>query len=138
MTEQYTWTDNPTLSGVALCNTDVLNECLMHLKYDKSGGGGLEVCDIGMSLFVNETKGLKRRLNGQIVDTNANTQGFIDKLLKIKETNPDYFTDEDTWQSEKTMNVDGCVYKFVLNYSGNNVVSVRLPKYPDYVEVNAG
>lgn len=102
------------------------------------GGSGLEVCDIGTSLYIDETKGLKRRLNGQIVDANANTQGFIDKLLKIKETDPDYFTDEDTWQSEKTMNVDGCVYKFVLNYSGANVVSVRLPKYPDYIEVNAG
>lgn len=101
-------------------------------------GGGLEVCDIGMALYVDETKGLRRYLNGQIVDINTNTQGFIDKLLKIKETNPDYFTDEDTWQSEKTMNVDGCVYKFVLNYSGDSVVSVRLPKYPDYVEVNAG
>lgn len=107
-------------------------------KEFKSGSSGLEVCDIGKALYIDETKGLRRRLNGQIVDANANTQGFIDKLLKIKETNPDYFTDEDTWQSEKTMNVDGCVYKFVLNYSGDNVVSVRLPKYPDYVEVNAG
>lgn len=30
----YKWTDNPTESGKANCNTDVLNECLMHLKYD--------------------------------------------------------------------------------------------------------
>lgn len=42
MTEEYTWTDNPTESGKATCDTDVLNDCLMHLKYDndnnKSGG----------------------------------------------------------------------------------------------------
>lgn len=38
--DQYTWTDNCCVSGVAPCNTDVLNDCLMHLKYDKSGGGG--------------------------------------------------------------------------------------------------
>ena len=103
------------------------------------GGSGLEVCDIGTALYIDETKGLRRRLNGQIVDANTNTQGFIDKLIEIKETNPDYFTDEDTWQSEKTMNVDGCVYKFVLNYdsTGTNVISVRLPKYPDYVEVTS-
>lgn len=106
-------------------------------EFKTGGSSGLEVCDIGTSLYIDETKGLRRRLNGQIVDANTNTQGFIDKLVKIKEANPDYFTDEDTWQSEKTMNVDGCVYKFVLNYSGANVVSVRLPKYPDYVEVNA-
>ena len=40
MTEQYNWVDNPTESGVAQCDTDVLNECLMHLKYDKAGGKG--------------------------------------------------------------------------------------------------
>lgn len=118
--------------GNALTNTDYWEEVKL------GGSAGLEVCDIGTALYIDETKGLRRRLNGQIVDANTNTQGFIDKLVKIKETNPDYFTDEDTWQSEKTMNVDGCVYKFVLNYSGDNVVSVRLPKYPDYVEVNAG
>ena len=101
-------------------------------------GSGLEVCDIGMALYVDETKGLRRYLNGQIIDINTNTQAFLNRLLKIKDTNPDYFTTEENWQTEKTMNIDGCVYKFVLNYdsTGTNVVSVRLPKYPDYVEIN--
>ena len=35
----YTWTDNPTVSGVSICDTDVLNECLMHLKYNNTGDG---------------------------------------------------------------------------------------------------
>ena len=48
-----------------------------------SYGSGLEVCDIGMALYVDETKGLRRRLNGTIVDVNANTQGFVDKLKSI-------------------------------------------------------
>ena len=104
----------------------------------KLGKGGLELCDIGMALYVDETKGLRRYLNGQIVDINTNTQAFLDRLLEIKNTNPDYFTTEDNWQAEALLNIDGCVYKFVLNYSGADVVSVRLPKYPDYVEVNAG
>ena len=104
----------------------------------KSGGSGLEVCDIGMALYVDETKGLRRYLNGQIVDINTNTQAFLNRLLQIQTTNPDYFTTEENWQAEALLNVDGCVYKFVLNYSGANVVSVRLPKYPDYVEINAG
>ena len=101
-------------------------------------GGGLEVCDIGMALYVDETKGLRRYLNGQIVEINTNTQAFLNRLLEIKNTNPDYFTTEENWQSEALLNIDGCVYKFVLNYSGETVVSVRLPKYPDYVEINAG
>ena len=37
-TREYEWTDNPTISGESDCNTDVLNECLMHLKYNNSGG----------------------------------------------------------------------------------------------------
>ena len=104
----------------------------------KSGGSGLEICDIGMALYVDETKGLRRYLNGQIVDINTNTQAFLNRLLQIQTTNPDYFTTEENWQAEALLNVDGCVYKFVLNYSGADVVSVRLPKYPDYVEINAG
>ena len=104
------------------------------------GGSGLEVCDIGMSLFVDETKGLRRYLNGQIVEINSNTQAFLNRLLQIQTTNPEYFTTEDNWQAEALLNIDGCVYKFVLNYAsdGETVVSVRLPKYPDYVEINAG
>lgn len=32
--EIYNWTDNCCVSGVAPCNTDVLNDCLMYLKYN--------------------------------------------------------------------------------------------------------
>lgn len=45
--DEYTWTDNPTVSGVSVCNTDVLNDCLMHLKYDHKGNGsGLNLFDV--------------------------------------------------------------------------------------------
>lgn len=45
--DEYTWTDNPTVSGVSPCNTDVLNECLMHLKYNNEGSGtGLSIFDV--------------------------------------------------------------------------------------------
>lgn len=140
MTDQYTWTDNPTQSGVAICDTDILNDCLMHLKYDKSGSGsGLELCDIGTALYVDESKGLRRYLNGQIVDINTNTQAWLNRLLAIQTTNPEYFTTETNWQAEKALNVDGVVDKYVLNYDeGTNVISVRLPKYPDYVEISVG
>lgn len=30
----FNWVDNPTENGVAICDPDILNECLMHLKYD--------------------------------------------------------------------------------------------------------
>ena len=90
-----------------------------------------------MALFVDETKGLRRYLNGQIVDINTNTQMFLNRLLQIQTTNSDYFTDENTWQTEANLNPDGCVYKFVLNYDedGENIISVRLPKYPECIEI---
>lgn len=44
--QSYTWTDNPTVSGVSPCNTDVLNECLMHLKYNQDKGDGFKLFDI--------------------------------------------------------------------------------------------
>ncbi|MCR5261962.1 MAG: hypothetical protein K6C94_09020 [Candidatus Gastranaerophilales bacterium] len=34
MTERYNWVDNPTVSQVSEYNPDILNECLMHLKYN--------------------------------------------------------------------------------------------------------
>ncbi len=92
-------------------------------------GGGLEVGDIGMALYVDETKGLRRYLNGSIVAINSNTQGFLNRLLQIKALHPSLFTTEENWQAEKTVSAFGQVGKFVLNYASDGVTveSVRLP-----------
>lgn len=42
---KFNWVDNPTASGQAICDTDVLNDCLMHLKYENSSGTGLQMFD---------------------------------------------------------------------------------------------
>ena len=34
MSEKYNWTDNPTEAQISAYNPDVLNDCLMHLKYN--------------------------------------------------------------------------------------------------------
>ena len=91
------------------------------------GGGGLELCDIGMSLYIDETKGLRRYLNGQIVDINTNTQAFLNRLKQITTLHPSLLCTEDEWQTAKTMSVFGQVGKFVFNYSGDKIVSVRIP-----------
>ena len=93
------------------------------------GGSGLEVCDIGMSLFVDETKGLRRRLNGQIVAINQNTQGFLTRLKKIVALYPSLLTTEENWQAAKTLSDYGQVGKFVFNYAEDEetVESVRFP-----------
>ena len=88
----------------------------------------LEICDIGMALYVDETKGLRRYLNGQIVDINTNTQAFLNRLQEITTLHPSLLCTEDEWQTAKTMSAFGQVGKFVFNYSGEDIVSVRLPR----------
>ena len=98
-------------------------------KQDKgTSGGGLEICDIGMALYVDETKGLRRYLNGQIVDINTNTQAFLNRLKQITTLHPSLLCTEEEWQTAKTMSAFGQVGKFVFNYSGDEIVSVRLPR----------
>lgn len=106
--------------GNALTNTDYWEEV-------KLGGSGLEVCDIGMSLFVDETKGLRRRLNGQIVDINTNTQGFLTRLKQITTLYPSLLCTEEEWQTIKGASKLGQCGKFVFNYSGVEITSVRIP-----------
>lgn len=93
------------------------------------GSGGLEVCDIGMSLYIDETKGLRRWLNGQIVAINQNTQGFLTRLTNIVALYPSLLTTEENWQAAKTLSDYGQVGKFVFNYAEDEetVESVRLP-----------
>ena len=92
------------------------------------GGGGLELCDIGMSLYIDETKGLRRYLNGQIVDINTNTQAFLNRLQEITTLHPSLLCTEEEWQAAKTMSAFGQVGKFVFNYNGAEIVSVRIPR----------
>lgn len=93
-----------------------------------TGGSGLELCDIGMALYVDETKGLRRYLNGQIVDRNTNTEAFFTRLQEITTLYPSLLCTEEEWQTAKTMSAFGQVGKFVFNYSGDEVVSVRIPR----------
>lgn len=108
------------------------NNQLVYKNLDEvgsGGSGGLEVCDIGMSLYIDETKGLRRRLNGQIVAINQNTQGFLTRLKKIVALYPSLLTTEENWQAAKTLSDYGQVGKFVFNYAEDEetVESVRLP-----------
>lgn len=109
-------------------NTDLSNLTEQGIKVIKdNSGSGLEVCDIGMALYIDETKGLRRYLNGQIVDINTNTQAFLNRLKAITTLYPSLLCTEEEWQTAKTMSAFGQVGKFVFNYSSDEVVSVRIP-----------
>ncbi|MBS4760284.1 MAG: hypothetical protein KHX03_06265 [Clostridium sp.] len=82
MTQQtYSWTDNPTVAGESVCNTDILNECLMHLKYDNGAGKD------GFLLF--DTKITDRILSGDeavgwALQGSLVTMAYPDAVNKIK------------------------------------------------------
>ena len=100
-------------------------------KVNLGGGGGLEVGDIGIAaLGIDESKGLRRYLNGSILTANTNTQGFINKLKSTAALYPSIICTETQWQAIAAASVGGQCGKFVINYNidGTTVVSVRLPK----------
>ena len=104
-------------------NWDILDE--------KASGGGLEIGDIGIAaLGIDESKGLRRYLNGSILTANTNTQGFINKLKSAAALYPSLVCTETEWQAIASTSVGGQCGKFVINYDtgGTIVVSVRLPK----------
>lgn len=109
-------------------NHNPLTDTTYWKEFGLGGGSGLEICDIGMALYVDETKGLRRYLNGQIVDINTNTQAFLNRLKEITTLHPSLLCTEEEWQTAKTMSAFGQVGKFVFNYSGDEIVSVRLPR----------
>ena len=92
-------------------------------------GGGLELCDIGTALYVDETKGLRRRLNGSIMDITTNYQAFLTRLKEITTLYPSLVCTETEWQTIKTMSKLGQCGKFVYNYDtdGSTITSIRLP-----------
>ena len=76
--------------------------------------GAFEIGDIGQALFINETEGLRRRLNGQTIAINAHTQPLLDKLKSIRQLYPQLFCAEDRWQQIAKSNYLGQVGKFVI------------------------
>lgn len=90
----------------------------------RGGGAGLEICDIGLSLYIDETKGLRRYLNGSLLPINQNTQAFLTKLKSIIALYPTLSCTETEWQAEKTLSKFGQVGKFVIDETAG---TIRLP-----------
>lgn len=118
-----------TLSDVGLISEgDTNSDNLANTVKNLSWGGG-ELCDIGLALFIDESAGMRRLLNGQILNIESKYKPFLNKLQLIATAYPNILCTETEWQAIKESSPFGQVGKFVLNYdeSGENVVSVRLP-----------
>ena len=91
----------------------------------KDNAGGLDVLDIGQSLYVDESQGLRRYLNGSWVDINRNTQLFYERLMKAASLNPELICTEDEWNALENASPFGQVGKFVIDTINGRI---RLPK----------
>ena len=94
-------------------------------ELQQSLGGGLELGDIGIApLGIDETKNLRRYLNGQVI---IQTQfAAFTSLLKEKVlTYANLSTTEENWQAEVTNSKLGQCGKFVID---DNTGTIRLPK----------
>lgn len=118
-----------TLSDVGLISEgDTNSDNLANTVKNLSWGGG-ELCDIGLALFIDESAGMRRLLNGQILTIESKYKPFLNKLQLIATAYPNILCTETEWLAIKESSPFGQVGKFVLNYdeAGENVVSVRLP-----------
>ena len=85
----------------------------------------LEIGDIGIApLGIDETKGKRRYLNGQVIIQDQYTV-FTEKLKKAIELYPSLACTESEWQTTATMTVGGQVGKFVVD---DDAGTIRLPK----------
>lgn len=78
---------------------------------------GLPLLSIRPALYVDESLGLDYYLNGQLLTVNANLQGAVNELKKLKAIRPSLFCTEEEWQAEKEASDHGQVGKLVLNYA---------------------
>ena len=130
---QVTAIEEGTPSG-ANANTDLSNITDAGkevIKENSKSGTGLEIGDIGIAAFgIDESKGLRRYLNGSTLSVNQNTQAFVDKLKAAVVSYPSLACTETQWQAIAASSVGGQCGKFVINYAsdGTTVTSIRLPK----------
>ena len=94
-----------------------------------ASGGGLEIGDIGFTqMAIDETKGKRRILNGQLIIQDQYIQ-FTNIIKNSVALNPDLACTEEEWQTAVTMSTSGICHKFVID---DEAGTIRLPKYPDY------
>ena len=101
------------------------NNQLVYKDINEVGGGGLEIGDIGIApLGIDESKGKRRYLNGQII-LQEPYQSFTAKLKEAIALYPTLACTEEEWQTTATMTVGGQVGKFVID---NDAATIRLPR----------
>lgn len=91
----------------------------------KDNVGGLDVLDIGQSLYIDETQGLRRWLNGSWVSINDNTRKFYERLMKASALNPDLLCTPTEYDNIVTNSAFHQCGKFAVDMTNSRI---RLPK----------
>ena len=87
--------------------------------------GGIEIGDIGIAILgIDETKGKRRYLNGQVIIQEQYVE-FTKKVKSAVALYPSLACTESEWQTISTMTVNGQVGKFVVD---DEAGTIRLPK----------
>ena len=125
--------DTGGLTELPIASTDTLGGVKVDGKTIKiteegvisSNGGGLEIGDIGIApLGIDETKGKRRYLNGQLIIQEQYVQ-FTNKVKSAVALYPSLACTEEEWQTTATITVGGQVGKFVID---DEAGTIRLPK----------
>lgn len=103
---------------------ETLNENFDKIDEAANKGAGLELLDVGISLFVDESENLRRILNGQVISS-TQFSDFYTKLSGLKTTYPSIFATETEWQEELASSKLGQCGKFVID---EELGTIRLPK----------
>ena len=120
---EYQVNETPfTADQLAAINSGITSELVEEIG---QSGSGLEIGDIGIApLGIDETKGKRRYLNGQLIIQEQYVQ-FTDKVKSAVALYPSLACTESEWQTTATMTVGGQVGKFVVD---NDAGTIRLPK----------
>lgn len=109
----------------ANCDLSNLSDAGRLLIENNSGGGGLEIGDIGIAPFgVNEAKNRRRYLNGQII-SQVEFPTFTHRLKEAVSKYPTLACSEADWQAIMTASDVQQCGKFVID---DNAKTIRLPK----------
>ena len=87
----------------------------------KDNAGGLDVLDIGQSLYVDESQGLRRYLNGSWVYINRHTRLFFERLMKAATLNKNLLCSEDEYNQIITNSPYKQCGKFVYDTINNRI-----------------
>lgn len=92
---------------------------------DGKNGGGIEIGDIAPTVFgIDETKNLRRYLNGQVI-SQTQFKVFTNIIKERAKLYPNIITTEENWQAEVTNSMLSQCGKFVID---DELGTIRLPK----------